>query len=187
MKTLKDTINEALISEKIKNKIKNITNKILHPFSKTYDLPYIAIHNGRCYAPGASVTYIDENIDKLINDIEKYLTNKYKDQITKQKQERFNIHDNKSNTSDIDIYEFANCEQEEISNIYTDISDKFIEYTKKLDNSYGKKQIYHENWKKDAYIDQISVELEIGDKTDNKTFYTYPSIYLVTHESIIKY
>ena len=186
MKDLNNYINEALISEKIKNKLKNITNKILHPFSQTYDLPYIAIHNGRCYAPGTSVTYTDENIDKLINDIEKYLTNKYQDQITNQKQEKFNIHDDKTNMSDIDIYEFADCELEEIANIYTDISDKFIEFAKKLDNSYGKKPIYHENWKKDAYIDNISVELEIGEKTDNKTFYIYPSVELVTYKSIIK-
>ena len=53
-------------------------------------------------------------------------------------------------------------------------------------SGYGNKQLYHDNFKKDAYIDNYSVELEIKDDNNEFKHYIYPSIELITHNSIKK-
>lgn len=184
MKTLKDTINEALISEKTKNKIKNLITKILNPFSKTYNLPYICIHNGNCFAPGYSIKENNNDINNLIDKCIKFLKDNYKDKITKEEEEEF-IPGENSDIIDGFIFELANCEDNEAAEIYTKLSDYFMKEAKSL-SGYGNKQLYHDNFKKDAYIDNYSVELEIKDDNNEFKHYIYPSIELITHNSIKK-
>ena len=67
---------------------------------------------------------------------------------------------------------------------YQKALDGFIKEAKTLPNIYGPKQLRHDNYESDAYVDNYSVELDIH--SENMDGYIYPSIELVTHTSIKK-
>lgn len=188
MKTLSNFINESLnkslISNKTKNKIKNIITKILSPFSKTYDLPYICIHNGNCFAPGFSIKENNDDINKFINKCVDYLKDNYYDKITKEKKEELKLDELNGDTKDAFIFELADCDDDEAAEIYAKVVNFFIKEAKTLPNIYGPKQLRHDNYESDAYVDNYSVELDIH--SENMDGYIYPSIELVTHTSIKK-
>ena len=180
MKQLNEYINESLSL----NKWKNIVNKVLHPFSKTYELPYIFIENGNCFAPHNSVNYSISEINDPLIKCQKYIAKNYWRMITKKSIKK---------EDDINkgiVYEFGESDDNKALEIFKDLVDKLSTDFKPLydlnKDNIKMLRIRHDNYSSpdNAYVNEFTFEFELRDKHGEFMNYLYPGIMLVTHSNI---
>lgn len=176
---LKDFINESLSANKIKNNLLNFFNKVIKPFSKTFDLPYIAFGNGNIKINRRDFTIEhNEDINNLLFNCIKYLEFNYGDKITNKKQTSAV----KNELIDSQIFEITDCDDREALAIYNDICNKFESEVNKLDDIYGDKKIIVTELQKG--VKSCSVELTLTDEHGEFKTYISPSVILATHDSV---
>ena len=179
MKNLKNYI----IESKITNKLRNLMNKVLHPFSQTYNLPYIAIVNGNCYAPyTGTVNYEVGEVNDVLVKCNDFLNKNYGHIITKKYRKI---------TDDIDegiVYELENTENVEVEKIFKDLTNelsKQFEYLYKS-KKYNNLKVKLDNYMSPdgAYVNSYTFEIELLDENGEFLDYIYPGAILVTHDQI---
>ena len=180
MKNLQEYINESISL----NKWKNIVNKVLHPFSKTYELPYIFIENGNCFAPHNSIDYSIPEINDPLIKCQKYIDKNYGHMITKK---------SRKTVDDIDkgiIYEFGESDDNKVLEIFKDLVDKLsIDFKPLYDlnkDNVKMLRIRHNNYSSpdNGYVNEFTYEFELRDENGEFMNYLYPGIMLVTHNNI---
>jgi len=179
MKDIKEFIFES--------KFKNILNKILHPFTQTYDLPYIAFNNGNCYAPNESKIYDEEKINDILKTCIDEIKNKYNDQITKISDKYEKTDNNESFNTGV-IVELGNCNETEAAEIFKKVIQKFDLECKPIFDSgeYGDLKLSKTQFTSidNACVNSYAFQLTLKDKNDKFKNYLYPGISLVTDKEI---